>query len=60
MLEAAVKFSISNTGTAMVTEDTGLIEAIKPGQATITGKVSEYGVVVCIVSDSVVLQNVYY
>ena len=39
MLEAAVKFSISNPGVATVTEDTGLIEAIKPGQATITGKV---------------------
>lgn len=43
MLEAAIKFSISSmsggTKFATVTEDTGLIEAIKPGQATITGKV---------------------
>ena len=39
MLEAAVKYSISNAGVATVMEDTGLIEAIKPGQAIITGKV---------------------
>ena len=41
MLEAAVKFTISNSAISTVTEDTGLIVAMKPGQATITGQVCE-------------------
>ena len=50
MLEAAVKFTISNSAIATVTEDTGLIVAMKPGQATVTGQVCEIGIRYCICS----------